>query len=88
MDLDDLVAGEPLRLLLQALGQMDMTATEDGGATVEAQFDPVVGAALHRALDRVAEEIPAAPAGGADDDGQRAEAFTVLVQRVVEAAER
>lgn len=88
MDLDDLVAGEPLRLLLQALGQMDMTATDDGGATVAGHLDPEVGAALHRALDRVAGEIPAAPTGGAGDGGQRAEAFTTLVQRVVEAAER
>lgn len=88
MDLDDLVAGEPLRLLLQALGQMDMTATDDGGATVAGRLDAEPGAALRRALDRVAAEMPGAPAGGAGEGAPGAEAFTVLVQRVVEAAER
>lgn len=113
IDLDGLVAGEPLRLLLRALAQMDMTPDADGGATITGRLDPEPGAALQRALDRIQEESAGAgvrpgtggnlsAAGppsvdgrgagvqGADEDrtgaGDAADAFTVLLRRIVDAA--
>jgi hypothetical protein len=91
IDLDSLVAGEPLRLLLQALAQLDMTRHDDGGATVTGTVDPEAGAALQRALERIrAESAAASPPSRVDpDDGDgtdvMADAFTLLLQRVLDA---
>jgi hypothetical protein len=96
IDLDGLVAGEPLRLLLQALSQMEMTPGADGAVTVQGQLSPEADAALRRALARV--EAEAASTDGGDNradaslnpesaEDARADAFTVLLRRVMDAAE-
>lgn len=91
IDLDSLVAGEPLRLLLQALAQLDMTPLDDGGATVTGAIDPEAGAALQRALERIRAESatagppPQADLGEADGADAMADAFTLLLQRVLDA---
>ncbi|HEX6422340.1 MAG TPA: hypothetical protein VFZ79_02615 [Acidimicrobiales bacterium] len=91
IDLDSLVAGEPLRLLLQALAQLEMTPDDDGGATVTGTVDPEAGAALQRALERIRAESatggPPPPADPDDSDAPdaMADAFTLLLQRVLDA---
>ena len=91
IDLDSLVAGEPLRLLLQALAQLEMTPHDDGGATVAGAPDPEAGAALQRALERIRAESATAglpsPAEADRDDAPdaTADAFTLLLQRVLDA---
>jgi hypothetical protein len=96
IDLDGLVAGEPLRLLLQALSQMEMTPEADGAVTVQGQLSPEADAALRRALARVEAEAASSDGGRTPADvtlthdsaeDARADAFTVLLRRVMDAAE-
>jgi hypothetical protein len=54
---DDLVAGEPRRVLRQALSHLSTTRNDDGSLELLGEVPPELADPLVRAMERVAEEL-------------------------------
>lgn len=85
---DDLVAGEPRKLLRRALANLSTQRRDDGSLELLGEVPPDLGDPLVRALDRVREELAAdderrgeAPRSGGRLD---ADAFVALLLRVTD----
>jgi hypothetical protein len=84
---DALVAGEPTRLLFEALEQFDRKSRRDGMTHFTAVLEPRLGVPFMRALQRVELELlrdDDAPAGTPEQ--RAADALVVLVLRVADAS--
>jgi hypothetical protein len=90
----ELVAGEPVRALMEALVQCMPTQIDDGWYRIDVELDAPTGDPLARALMRVEAEMLlhdadsiGSGAGGRlrDPDQRRADAFVELTHRVYEA---
>ena len=87
-DDDDLVAGEPRRVLRKALAHLSTQRQDDGSLELLGEVPPALADPLMRALERVAGEL-------VDDDERRgevprsggrlnADAFVALLLRVTD----
>lgn len=85
---DDLVAGEPRRLLRTALAHLATQRREDGSLELLGEVPPELGEPLVRALERVAGELVADDErrGEVPRSGGRlhADAFVALLLRVTD----
>ncbi|MEJ2885665.1 DUF222 domain-containing protein [Actinomycetospora aeridis] len=85
---DDLVAGEPRRVLRQALLHISTSRNEDGSLELIGEVPPELADPLVRALERVAEEFVADDErrGVVPRSGGRlhADALVALVLRVID----
>jgi hypothetical protein len=92
---DRLVAGEPTRLLIEALEQIDWKPRQDGMTRVTAVLEPRLGDPFIRALQRIELDLlrSDAAAVGLPDAQSRtpeqraADALVALALRVAEAME-